>query len=150
MAASTGSTKGATKTANNNKGANQYTVASNAAKGSKTVSSKPGQQNVSKDSKNPVINNAIDNRSQSNLKKNGGGAGPGSDSFSGQESFGGDKDEREAFWCLVRLFINCHEGENKDYKSEGVDKIQAAGGEMKPSGGSKTTNGKANSSSNVM
>ena len=46
MAASTGSTKGATKTANNNKGANQYTVASNAAKGSKTVSSKPGQQNV--------------------------------------------------------------------------------------------------------
>ena len=65
----------------------------------------------------------------SNLKKNGGGAGgPGSDSFSGgQDSFaGGDKDERDAFWGLVRLFISCHEGENKDYKSEGLTKKQQA------------------------
>ena len=65
----------------------------------------------------------------SNLKKNGGGAGgPGSDSFSGgQDSCaGGDKDESDAFWCLVRLFIRCHEGENKDYKSEGLTKKQQA------------------------
>ena len=82
------------KPANNKKGANQYTVAANAAKGNKTASSKPEAKNVANNSKNPVvINNEIDNRSQSNLKKNGGGAGPGSDSFSGQDSVKEDKDE---------------------------------------------------------
>jgi len=62
------------------------------------------------------------------LKKNGGGARPVSDSLSGQEGSLGEgaaaKDEDDAFWGLVRLFITCHRSENKDYQ-EGVVKQMA-------------------------
>jgi len=46
--------------------------------------------------------------------------GPGSDQTSGFESNGEDREEREAFWGLVRLFLQCHEGENKDPKEIAV------------------------------
>lgn len=47
--------------------------------------------------------------------------GGASDSQSGVESFGEDFVERDAFWGLVRLFIMCHEGENKDFTEKGGD-----------------------------
>ena len=47
----------------------------------------------------------------------GGGSGRGeSDSQSSPDSLGDDKQENEAFWGLVSLFIKCHEGENKEFK----------------------------------
>lgn len=96
--------------------------------GTKQAAASKANQNgngVSKDFSKPQINNT-DKSSMNinNLKKNG--AGPSSDSLSGPESIGDDKDEREAFWGLVHMFIKCHEGENKDYK-EGVKHLGATG-----------------------
>ena len=57
-----------------------------------------------------------DNQSLSRRAQKGNQAAGGSDTHSAHESLEDEKIEREAFWGLVRLFIECHEGENKDYK----------------------------------
>ena len=79
-----------------------------------------------------------------NQKKNG--AGQGSDSLSVPESHGDEKDESDAFWGLVHLFIKCHEGENKDYKELGASgdlnsKTSKANSKQNATGGSKQIKG---------
>ena len=47
-----------------------------------------------------------------------------SDSTSGVESLGDVNEEENAFWGLVRLFIQCHEAENKEFKKGANDLLQ--------------------------
>jgi hypothetical protein len=80
------------------------------------------------------------NRNGHAQKRNGGGGGPphGSDSPSGDESLD-SKVTRDAFWGLVRLFIQCHEHENKAL-AKGSELSEKAGAAPE-----KTSKGKSNS-----
>lgn len=81
----------------------------------KSSNAKTGLKVVSKTEKVGQAKNLINGSTKPvnilSKKLNG---GTGSDSQSGFESVGYDGDERESFWGLVRLFIQCHESENKE------------------------------------
>ena len=66
--------------------------------------------------------NVHDNFNRRTLQRNNAGCGESGSQSSRPDSLGDDKQENEAFWGLVSLFIKCHEGENKEFK-EGAEML---------------------------
>ena len=60
--------------------------------------------------------NVQDNFNRRTLQRSNPGCGESGSQSSRPDSLGDDKQENEAFWGLVSLFIKCHEGENKEFK----------------------------------